>query len=432
MFALICGVNNKFVFANERYEHISGVYTYSIKSGEFGLDFLCGENNIESKIVNGEDVLEDSMHGKYNKLRFIDVNFKTCRFHEIGNEFFREFKNVQMFNLSDTKLETINKSTFRDAKKLEKLIASWNQLTEIPENLFSDSSMINYVDLSNNAIDNIDPLAFQGAFYLKTMNLSGNKLSELEPRWLPLINLLALDLSHNNLGHLNEHAFDELINLEHLDLSYNPIEKLKIGTFAYLQQLETLSLKHTDMSSLQMGTFYNQQKLVSLDLSENLLKSLDFEFLLPIFPDLQSFYLNENQLTDLSGFQNAIFPQLTFLDIRDNQFNCTYLRHFIESVDWTKLQMPPSDPQLINNKEPSMRGINCRNLTAPKIRQLENDLDKENVGNNDGTSIPLKELMKQIHDDNIAIMFLVMFVCICVLILVFLALFFICCRKTKL
>lgn len=71
------------------------------------------------------------------------------------------------------------------------------------------------------------------------------------------------------------------------------------------------------------------------------------------------------------------------------------------------IQMPSPDPQSINNNKPSMRGINCRNSTAPEIRQLESDSDMDDRGNNDVTFIQVKKLIEQIHDDNIAIVFLV-------------------------
>lgn len=259
------------------------------------------------------------------------------------------------------------------------------------------------------------------------MNLSRNKVSELKPRWLSIkTDILTLDLSRNDLKHLDEHAFDEFISLKHLNLSNNPIGNLEIGIFAYLTQLEILSLKRTELTSIQMGAFLQQHKLVSLDLSENHLKTVDFELLWPIFYDLRSFYLNQNELTDLTGFQNAIFPQLTLLDIRDNQFNCSYLRRFIQRVDWSKLHLP-TNLQSINIYEPSIRGVNCRNVGTPESWQSNSHSDMDMDDKNDANTANqrLSKLMeitstsfKQIHDDNNLIKVLLVSVCIFMIVLV--------------
>lgn len=248
---------------------------------------------------------------------------------------------------------------------------------------------IEFVDFSNNSIQSIDPSAFEGVAQLKKLNLSRNHLSELELQWFSISSLEILDLSHNNLTHLNEHAFDELVNLKHLDLSHNPIGNLEIGTFAYLTQLEILILKHTNISSIQLGTFSHQLKLISLDLSENQLKVLDFELFLPILHDLQSFYLNQNQLTDLNGFRNDIFPQLRLLDIKNNQFNCSYLRSFIASVDWKELHMP-IDPHVTKIHEGNIRGVNCKNKNSAETPQSSKDSNNEIVEKNRSICLTVK------------------------------------------
>lgn len=236
---------------------------------------------------------------------------------------------------------------------LTKLTASDNQLYEIPRNLLSSCN--EQLDLSNNFITQINSSTFKN-----------------------VTNLIKLDLSYNSIQYLQEDVFDSLIDLEELNLSYNPIGNLKIGTFAHLEILEILSLKHIKIDSIQSGLFLHQQTLVSLDLSENSLKVLDFEQNSPIFYSLQTLNLSKNELTDLNGFRNEIFPRLTLLDIRDNQFNCSYLQKLFESVDFTEIRMP-DDPQMAKEHKTHVRGVKCKDVSILELKnslhQLQNDMN---------------------------------------------------------
>lgn len=178
-------------------------------------------------------------------------------------------------------------------------------------------------------------MAFEGAIKLETLNLSNNQIIGLESSTLCCIpDLLLLDLSNNNVTKLSENIFDKLLKLKELNLSFNSIGDLEISTFTYLINLEHLSLRRTNLSNVQRGTFLHQHKLVSLDLSENNLKKLNFTLFSPIQRDMRSLRMGDNNLNNLYGFRNTLFPQLNLLDIQGNPFNCSYLAHFMESVDW--------------------------------------------------------------------------------------------------
>lgn len=342
-FALICV--DKYVLADFECYYCDIRYNLNCK-------FYCTENSNEHDVLlfqgNQEtDEIYVNSYGSVSKSKFLSIDFENCPFNKIENNSMGKFEN------------------------LETLIMSNSELKKIPINFFG------------------------GVNSLLNLNLAHNNLSELGPHLFPLASLVTLDLSHNNLTNLNEHAFDELINLKHLNLSHNPIGDLEIGTFAYLSNLEVLSLKHTNISSIQLGTFSHQHKLIALDLSENNLKLLDFELFLPILHDLQSLYLNQNQLTDLHGFRNAIFPQLALLDIKNNQFNCSYLRSFIASVDWKNLHMPV-DPHLTKVNEPNIRGVNCRNLSTPETPHSRSNIDTE-LDENSNVDSPVKYITQLSH-----------------------------------
>lgn len=347
-----------FALSLTKYEHISSCDN-SAENCDHGcrhLNFTCTDIDNESKLFSiGSDSIKCS-NGDYYRSRYGVIAFKNCRFREIERNFFEVFKFLHTFNISNVELETLQIKTFRDAKQLTTLVAANNHLTEISAHLFVNADNLSFVDFSNNTIKRVDLLAFDGANALKTLNLSHNFIDQLDPNSLSTSSLVTVDLSYNNLTNLNEHTFG--VNLKHLNLSCNPIGNLNIDTFAYLPNLEYLNLRRTNISGIQLGTFSHQHKLIALDLSENNLKKLDFSVFLPILHDLRSLFLGGNQLKELKGFRNAIFPQLILLDMKNNQFNCSYLQHFMETVNWEKLHLH-IDPVSINTRQANIRGINC-------------------------------------------------------------------------
>lgn len=248
-----------------------------------------------------------------------------------------------------------DESSWEGTWNLRCLNVSNSQLSRIPTKILSGNVAIQEMDFSNNFIESVDPSTFKG-----------------------VQNISRVDLSHNNIMKLHENAFDPLTVLRDLDLSFNPIESLKIETFAYLQQLEYLSLKHTNLSSIQLGIFLYQHKLIALDLSGSNLKYLDFKLYLPVFYDLRILVLSDNQLTDLTGFRNEIFPQLTLLDIRGNQFMCSYLQGFFESINfnWSKIRLA-NNPQLTKEHKPNIRGVDCK-----KSSNVDTSLTNNVIANN--------------------------------------------------
>lgn len=361
---------NEFVFADINCTKIEFKNSY-----EYICDFDCGEKNNNERNVFTVGKATYYWIGSYEKPTIREMSLKNCSF---GDE-----------------------STWQGEFNLKKLTVSNNNLTEIPRQLLSGNLPIEYLDFSNNFIQRIDPSAFEGVH-----------------------NLLNLDLSRNNLTHLNENAFDELVNLKELNLSYNPIGHLEIEPFAYLQQLEILSLKHINTGSIQLGIFLHQHKLISLDLSENQWKIVDFELYSPIFYNLRTLDLSQNQLTDLHGFQNIIFPQLTALDIRNNQFNCTYLLNFIGKVDWTKLRMV-DDPQLTKEHGTNIRGVNCKNTSSSETSH-KNDANSSvqyiaRLNNPTENTPESNDLVQQLHNDLNFLKFCM--ISLCILYLIFLVAF---------
>lgn len=69
-------------------------------------------------------------------------------------------------------------------------------------------------------------------------------------------------------------------------------------------------------------------------------------------------YLDGNQLSDMEGFSNSLFPRLNALGITNNRFNCTYLKQFMRMVDWDTIRLPV-DRMPLNIHQTNIRGVAC-------------------------------------------------------------------------
>lgn len=344
--------------------------------------FICGDISKETEIFqHSSDAIWCKNQGYFKKY-FGTIDFVNCRFPVIQRNFFEIFNGLHTFNITNMDLDSLQPSMFQSAKSLTHLIASHNHLTEIPPLLLIGTIKLTHVDFSNNSIEQVDALSFVGAnniewidlsynnltelkdqlfkglSSLKFLNLSHNQINVLHPEILNTPNLQKFDITNNNLTELNEHTFDHVTDLKYLNLSFNPIGNVNVNTFVYLADLEHLNLRHTNLSSIQLGTFSHQHKLITLDLSENLLKELNCKLFFPIMHDLRSLRLGGNQIKEIIGFRNALFPSLELLDIINNQFNCSYLHKFMENVNWEKLHLHLV-PKSVKSGETDIRGISC-------------------------------------------------------------------------
>lgn len=317
---------------SEKHVHIS---TCDVRgqfwNGEAIVEFLCGRTDNENDIFN-----EDPKYiGHYLKTRIGTVQFKNCRLFDIQRKYGQEFVHLHTFNLSDVELERLQPKTFKGARKLKTLIASNNKISHISNHLLVDAAKLNSIDLSYNNIQVIDALAFEGANNLQTLNLSHNRVHQSGLRSISLPNLLILDLSFNEFGVLKAHTFAKLPNVQHLNLM------------------------QSNITSIEMETFWPMRNLTSLDLSENHLISVNFNLFFPRILSLRSLSLYHNQIAELYCVKRSTLLNFVVLDLRHNSFNCTYLRHFLDMINWERMQRPNAT-QSYDLRIGHLAGISCR------------------------------------------------------------------------
>lgn len=128
--------------------------------------------------------------------------------------------------------------------------------------------------------------------------------------------------------------------------------------------MENLLLRSTNLSNINFGTFFRQKELKVLDISYNNLNKINFDVFLPYLKNLETLYIDGNNLTEIEGLTNTLFPQLSALGISNNNFNCTYLAKLLRTLKWEELALSV-DPDLVDSTH--VNGIACKHLTNETI-----------------------------------------------------------------
>ncbi len=310
--------------------------------------------------------LECDNQRKVNGYLAGNVHFQNdCQMARIKYNISTVFRSFHSLNISGIELQYLPSSFLTGAILLKTLTASHNRLLEIPSYQLSKIPFLTDVDYSHNKINRIDGDAFSGvSSALKKLNLSYNHLTELHPNFFASLSKLeVLDLSYNSIEHLV--PFANLSKLVHLNLSFNNIKDFPDTMILSQPNLQFLSLSHNNLTQLKMETFAKQISLHLLDLSDNSIIKMDFNA--TRMEHLETFHINNNQLTDLDGFKHLQFPILNSFAINGNKFNCSYLTEFLSWFDYHSSLSAlhfTNATQIEEGREDEVHGIGCYNVSV--------------------------------------------------------------------
>lgn len=181
-------------------------------------------------------------------------------------------KNIKTDNAS----QFIYERTFFPAVKTELLFNNCS-LYSIPMGIFEAFPKIKTIYTWNSGIKSIKKANFLNASHLITM-----------------------DLSQNDLQHLDDYLFFWASSLNYLDLSLNKIETIEKLCFHGLIRLTVLYLHENQIGNIATGTFDNMPNLQILYLNRNLIKTIN-EHLFMGNGNLLNLYLNDNRIQQIHG-----------------------------------------------------------------------------------------------------------------------------------
>lgn len=275
--------------------------------------------------------------------------------------------------------------------------------SDLANGSFAHLSGLRSLSIERCKIDHVPALAFAGLselhnLSLRTYNTEWGKLSlRLAPDSLaPLRQLVALDLSRNNMDYLPPSILCPLVQLAQLNLTrnrfadatrmgfadarcspllhkldaaYNRLRLLPDKAFASLRQLRELKLDRNLIARAEQGALFGLSRLHSLDLAHNALVALPPRFLQPA-EMLSELYLRNNSLSALPPGLFAGLHQLTVLDLAHNQLSSGWLGAPDTLADLTRLAVL----DLSHNRLTRLDDAVFRSLHNLQTLQLQHNL----------------------------------------------------------
>lgn len=243
---------------------------------------------------------------------------------------------------------------------------SYNELKNIDLNCDKSFKSLT-LNIDHNNLENLTFPASEMMKNLRKISANKNQISSMSIQ-ANLDNLNKLRLSKNNLEDISD--INRCPALELLDISYNFIESIDASSFYGMSNLQFLDLKNNNISEIRRGAFSYQRNLTELDLSHNKLENISLALFVPYFENLTKFYLNDNNLTEIIGWDKALFPNLTTFAISENNFDCKYLEKFLKNLKSRTIYLPPSSSSKAYSSDVnSVYGIKCveaeNEVTAP-------------------------------------------------------------------
>lgn len=275
------------------------------------------------------------------------INLSHNQIRSIGNQTFVNLSALIEVNLEDNLIETLDTEVFSENQNLKRVRFDGNKLKEFIcsghfviydlnvsfnriERFNASCIVINALRINIEKYENQDvpEITGQGG----PLNTGNWKLTEDDLSKMKSLNVSnsQIDDIHGIIGRLSE-------PLTTLDVSSNILGTVSVYAFARLENLDILVLRNTSLSTIQYGLFHHQKKLRLLDISYNNLKKIQFEAFGRYLVNLQSLFLDGNNLTEIDGLRKKAFPTVHILGISNNNFSCKYLVNFLEQWDGVEL-----------------------------------------------------------------------------------------------
>ncbi|XP_061930203.1 chaoptin isoform X4 [Apis cerana] len=259
----------------------------------------------------------NEFHGM-KELRLLDLSRNGLRSLEEG--IFKGCENLEQLYLDGNNLTTIPTMSLKGPKSLRVLSLSGNNIGSLPRAalLMLGESLLR-LDLSENELSHMEDGALLGLEQLFLLNISRNDLSRFNSDvFKGAYNLLQLDLSTNFLREFPSDALRHLTELKFLNVSNNLIDEIEHGHLSTLGELQVLDLSRNNIGRLGFNTFSKLSELTRLDLSLNALRTIE-ESSFNGLKKLKWLSLQDNNILLVPATALTKLPSLTHLHLEFNR-----------------------------------------------------------------------------------------------------------------
>lgn len=222
---------------------------------------------------------------------------------------------LQILDLSHNHIEQLHMEQFKHLSNLRVIDLSYNHLRSIPRDAFQNTKL-ERIDLSNNMflVMPSGPLGEVG-YTLRILDISSNQIEHLDSTMFPETpHLTGLNLARNRITLVPDNVFTSLGSLLRLDISGNRLRANFKELFHYLQSLRELNLAETGLEKTPVLPLPN---LVSLNLSMNSIKDIPVETTTAL-PHLRVLLVSRCSFPIVPSHAWAKLPFLKHLDISLN------------------------------------------------------------------------------------------------------------------
>lgn len=322
------------------YQNVQTFHMYDLRVKTLHSSDFNGATKLQKVFAQNNEISEIPANLFKDSKSIVEVNFSNNKIQTIDGDVFATAEQLTFLDLSYNKLTNLSVKIFQNLINLKRLLFSHNQIEEIPSFLFHKTVQLVEINFSFNKIKKIDDFAFFSELILKKLNLSHNQLTTVDKQiWEKISNLTHLDISFNKFTFLSPETFKNYGSLELLDLSGNPMKTVNREMFVNLVKLQHLNLSRIDLLEVKPQTFSSLENLQTLDLSHNNLKTLDDSILSPQANQLKLLLIANNQLRELNGFTSTRIPNTKIVGIDSNQFNCSFLKTYLQSITPNNLDL---------------------------------------------------------------------------------------------
>ncbi|XVF83234.1 hypothetical protein PTKIN_Ptkin16aG0118000 [Pterospermum kingtungense] len=203
-----------------------------------------------------------------------------------------------------------------------------NRLQGIIPREFGRLRRLRFLNVSHNNLQGNIPMELSNCSKLQLIDLNYNSLSGEIPFGLgnsDMRNLIGLSLSHNNLSGSIPSSLGNLSLLGDLQLEDNLLEGIIPNALGRLSSLKKLATGENNLSGAISSTIYNLSSITYIRMTGNKLYGGLAPELGIAFPDLEFFYIGENQfngsiprsVTNISSLKRL----LKILAIHDNRLS---------------------------------------------------------------------------------------------------------------
>lgn len=235
-----------------------------------------------------------------NTLKTLHITNTSLSFPDVFNVNFPNLLNLDLSHNSKLYPDKNAIGTLKNCTKLVSFRMTNCRLESIDENYFRNLIDIVIIDISHNNLVELSANQFSANSKLNHLDISNNIIGMLNAFiFRSNSKLSSLKMAKNKFKSLPEKIFDSLVDLEYLDLGYNEIETIPTMLFSKTRKLDVLLLDNNKIKTIHENTFVSVISLTKLLLSSNSIKNFNYKIVSPI-KRLIELNLDNNHLTDIS------------------------------------------------------------------------------------------------------------------------------------